>query len=261
MHVMIGGLCAVLGVALGSFANVAIYRVPRGESVVSPPSACPHCGARVRPQHNVPVLSWLWLRGRCADCRGPISVRYPLVELSMGILFATVGVAVGVSWALPLLLVLAFFTVVLSMVDLETRRLPDRLLLPFAGFVAIGVTLIAIEEGEWNSLLRVVVGAAGVGAFYFIAFLVYPRGMGFGDVKMAPILGAALGSIGWSALVVGWFAAFFWGSLAGIATMLALRKRRGVAIPFGPWMFLGAWTGIVAGAPIAAWYLDVTGIT
>ncbi|WP_062133640.1 prepilin peptidase [Demequina aestuarii] len=261
MHGLVGLLAAALGLALGSFANVVIHRVPRGESVVSPPSACPACGARVRARHNVPVLGWLWLRGRCADCGAPISGRYPLVEALTALIFAGIGLAVGLAWELPLLLVLAFFTIVLSAVDLETRRLPDRIVAPFAALVVVSVLVVALGTGDLGVLWRSAIGAAAFGLFYFLAFLAYPRGMGFGDVKLAPVLGAVLGSLSWPALAVGGFAAFLWGSLAGVIVMIMQRRGRGVAIPFGPWMFVGAWTGIVAGAAVADWYLGVAGLT
>ncbi|MFW7415192.1 prepilin peptidase [Demequina sp. SO4-18] len=261
MDVFVGFFCALLGLMLGSFSNVVIYRVPRGESVVAPPSACPACGARVRARHNVPVVGWLWLRGRCADCGAPISARYPVNEAVMAIAFGVVGAAVGLAWVLPLLLVLAFFSIVLSSIDFETRRLPDRIVAPFALLVVAGICGFAISEGEVWVVWRAAIGAAALGLFYFVAFLAYPRGMGLGDVKLAPVLGATLGSLGWAQLAVGGFAAFVWGSVIGIGVMILQRRRRGVSIPFGPWMLLGAWTGVVIGPLVANWYLEVVGLT
>ncbi|MDN4481677.1 prepilin peptidase [Demequina muriae] len=254
-------VCVLLGLALGSFANVVIHRVPRGESIVSPPSACPQCGSPIRPQHNIPVIGWLWLRGRCADCSAPISGRYPAIEAVTAVLFGVIAWATGLSWTLPLLLVLAFFSIVLAAVDLETRRLPDRIVLPFAALAVICIVALAVANGDIGVIVRAAVGAAALGAFYLAAFLAYPRGMGFGDVKLAPVLGALLGSLGWAQLAVGGFSAFVWGSLVGVGVMIAQRRGRGVTIPFGPWMLLGAWTGVIVGAPVGQWYLEVMGLT
>ncbi|WP_062202223.1 prepilin peptidase [Demequina salsinemoris] len=253
-------LALMLGLALGSFANVLIYRVPAGLSIVSPPSACPACGARIKARHNVPVAGWLVLRGRCASCGDAISPRYPIVEALVGALFVLVVIVAGPSVEALLLCGLVYFGVVLSAIDLETRRLPDPLTGAFAIYVAGVIVLGAATSGEWGDVLRALGGAGILGVLYLGAFLAYPKGMGFGDVKLAPSLGALLGWFGWPALVVGGFAAFLWGAIVGVGAMVAARRGRGVAIPFGPWMFVGAVTGVVAGAPVAAWYLDIIGI-
>lgn len=247
----------LLGLALGSFGNVLIHRVPAGESIVSPPSSCPACGHEIRARHNVPVVGWLWLRGQCADCGKKISPRYPIIEALMGTAFIVVALVEGLTWTLPLLLVLAFFSIVLSAVDFETYRLPDRLTLPFA--IAVLIT-VAIAAQEVSDIIRAGLGALILGVIYFFAFLLYPRGMGFGDVKLALVLGAVLGVFGWSQLAVGGFAAFVWGSLVGIVVMAVRRQRKQVRIPFGPWMFAGAWTGLVVGVPLTERYLEISGL-
>lgn len=250
----------VLGLLLGSFANVLVYRIPRGDSIVSPPSSCPGCASRIRARHNVPVLGWLWLRGRCADCSAPISPRYPLVELWMGLSFAGVTAASGATVVTPLLLALVFFGTVLSLIDLDVRRLPNPLTAAFAITVAVGVLSAAALTGDWNAALRALWGALILGALYLAAFVVFPKGMGFGDVKLAPTLGALLGFLGWAQLAVGGFAAFLWGGLFGLAAMAQARRGKGVAIPFGPWMFVGAATGVLVGVPVADWYLGFVGL-
>ncbi|MDN4489393.1 prepilin peptidase [Demequina sp. SYSU T00068] len=250
----------VLGLLLGSFANVLIHRIPQGLSIVSPPSACPSCGSRIKARHNVPVLGWLVLRGRCADCSEPISWRYPLVELGTGLAFAATAWWNGLDWTLPLLLALVYFGIVLTVIDLEQRRLPDPLTLAFGISVGVGILTVSIGTGDWSGALRALIGAAALGGLYLIAFIVYPRGMGFGDVKLAPSLGALLGLIGWPALVVGGFAAFLWGAIAGVVAMARARRGRGVAIPFGPWMFAGAVTGILIGPAVSGWYLEMVGL-
>lgn len=258
---MLVAVAGVLGLVLGSFANVLIHRVPLGESIVSPPSACPRCGQHIRARHNVPVIGWLWLRGRCADCGAPISARYPLVELATGLVFALVAGVVGVSTELPVLLALAYFSIVLSAIDLDTQRLPDPLVLAFGVAVVASIVLAALASTDGWAAIRAVIGAVALGAFYFVAFLIYPRGMGFGDVKLALVLGATLAWFGWAQLLVGAFAAFLWGAVVGLIAMTIRRQGRGLRIPFGPWMFVGAWTGLVVGAPVASWYLNVAGVS
>lgn len=250
---------ALLGACLGSFANVVIHRVPAGESIVSPPSACPSCGERIKFRHNIPVVSWLWLRGRCSTCGARISSRYLFVEVLCAVAFAAVVTWQGVSWEAALLLVLVFFTVVLSAIDFETLRLPNVILLPF-GALSLAIVIVAAltrDESLWAT--RALLGALGLGAVYFGAFMAYPRGLGLGDVKLAPILGLILGFFGWGPLVVGGFAAFLWGAVVGIA--FGARRGSGLKarIPFGPWMFAGAWTGVLVGDPAWDWYLGVAG--
>lgn len=255
-----GALAFVFGLALGSFANVIVYRVPRGLSIVSPPSACPRCNVEIKPWHNVPVLGWLWLRGRCASCGEPISARYPLIELGTGVAFAAVWVATGPSASTGVLLGLVYFGIVLSAIDIELRRLPNPITLAFAVVTVIAIVGAAAATGDWDGALRALWGALILGAFYFVAFLVYPKGMGFGDVKLAPVIGAVLGSLGWAELSVGAFAAFLWGGVFGLVQMARQRHGRGVAIPFGPWMFAGAVTGAAVGPPVADWYLRLAGL-
>jgi leader peptidase (prepilin peptidase)/N-methyltransferase len=250
------GIAALLGLAVGSFGNVVIYRVPRRESVVSPPSACPRCGTGIAPQHNVPVLSWLWLRGRCATCREPISVRYPSVEASVGALFGLIVWQFGISWETLLLLVGAWAAVVLAAIDIDVQRLPRVIVGPWAAFTVAVIVISVVSQQEWWVGARSVIGAVALGLFYFVAFIAYPRGMGWGDVTVAPVLGLVLAYFGWSELIVGAFMAFVWGIVAAIVPMIRARSVVGVKIPFGPWMFLGAATGIVLGNLIGDWYME-----
>ena len=252
---MIVALAALAGLLLGSFANVVIWRVPRGESVVSPPSACPRCGARIRWWQNVPVVSFLVLRGRCASCRAPISWRYPLIELGTAALFALTAWWRGAEFDLPAFLALAFVALVLTAIDIEHRRLPNAIVLPA---VLAFVALLALT-GEWGALLRAVIAGAALFAFYLAIALIAPRGMGMGDVKLAALVGLALGWIGWDALVVGAFAAFVFGSIGGLVVMARGGSRKS-AIPFGPWMLLGMAVGLVAGPAVSAWYLGMLGL-
>jgi leader peptidase (prepilin peptidase)/N-methyltransferase len=248
----------VFGVLVGSFLNVVVWRVPRGESVVSPASACPHCGHRIRSRDNIPVLSWLVLRGRCRDCGEAIAWRYPAVELVTGLLFAGVAAATGLSWSLPALLYLVGISVALTLIDLDHRRLPDAIVLPSYP-VALALLALATwapgSSATGGDLVRALIGGAAMFGVYFLLVLVYPRGMGFGDVKLAGVLGLYLGWAGWSQLVVGWFAAFLLGGVFALVLLATGRAGRKSAVPFGPWMLLGAGVGLLGGADIGSWYL------
>ncbi|WP_432978020.1 prepilin peptidase [Dactylosporangium sp. CA-233914] len=250
----------VLGLAVGSFLNVVIHRVPRGESLLRPASHCPQCTNPVRPWHNVPVLGWLVLRGRCADCAAPIGIRYPLVELGTAVLFVAVAARVGRSgsWLyLPAWLYLAAIAVALALIDLDVLRLPNAIVLP-AYVVAPLLFLPAVVAGhDWAAAGRALLAMAGLYALYFALAVVYPGGMGFGDVKLAGVLGLYLGSLGWSSVAVGTLGAFVIGAAAGL-TLIALRRaRRGTALPFGPSMLAGALLALFAAAPITDWYTNL----
>jgi leader peptidase (prepilin peptidase) / N-methyltransferase len=249
-------LVGLLGMLVGSFLNVVIWRVPRGESIVRPASHCPSCGHAVRPRDNVPVASWLLLRGRCRDCHAPISVRYPFVELATGLVFLVLALRIGFEPELPAYLYLGAIGIALAMIDIDVKRLPNAIVLPSYLVVAVLLGAAAAVQGEWGTLLRAALAGLALYAFYFLLMLVYPRGMGFGDVKLAGILGAYLGWLGWGELVVGSFLAFLVGGVFGVALMVVGRAGRKSAIPFGPWMLLGAVLGILWGGALADLYLD-----
>lgn len=253
-------IASIAGVMLGSFANVLIHRVPRAQSIVSPPSACPRCGRRIRARHNLPVVGWLWLRGRCADCGAPISPRYPLVEFGTAVAFGAITWITGPSVETLPLLGMVYFGIVLSAIDIEHRRLPDALTLAFAISTAASVVGGAWVTGDWDDVLRACWGALILGCLYLGAFVAYPKGMGFGDVKLAPTIGAVLGFFGWGELAVGGFAAFLIGGSVGVLAMVRARRGRGVAIPFGPSMFAGAIIGVACGEAVATWYFDLIGL-
>lgn len=263
----------ILGALVGSFLNVVVWRVPRGESVVAPPSACPTCGRRIRWFDNVPVVSWIVLRGRCRDCGERIPVRYPLVELG------TAGAWVLVGWwflrdlpivdAVPMIadlleaaafLWLASAGIALALIDLDVRRLPN----PIVGTTAVSVVVLlsasAALQGAWSALLLALIGAVALGVLYLILAVAVPGGMGFGDVKLAPVLGFALGWLGLPELLVGAFAPFVLGGVFGIVLLLARRVGRRARIPFGPWMIVGTWIAVFLGDPIAVSYMGIFGL-
>lgn len=260
MDLALAFLCALLGLAIGSFLNVVVHRVPRGESVVRPPSACPSCGTPIRPRDNVPVLGWLLLRGRCRDCSAPISPRYPLVEFATAVLFGGLAAVFGPDPVLPAYLYLAAVGTALTLIDLDLKRLPDALTLPSypiaLGLLALGAAL-GSDSGD---LLRAVLGGAAMFALYFALCFAYPAGMGFGDVKLAGVLGLSLGWLGWGVWAAGLFLGFLLGGLFGVALIALRRGGRKTAVPFGPFMLLGVLLAVVAGQPLVDGYLRLSGI-
>ncbi|RMF83774.1 MAG: prepilin peptidase [Nitrospirae bacterium] len=238
-----------LGLIVGSFLNVCIHRLPRRESVVSPPSHCPACGRRIRPWDNVPVLAWLWLRGRCRDCGARISIRYPLVEAANGGLWGIVAWTYGPT--LEAVAVACFLSalLVVTLIDLDHQIIPDRITLPgipLAWLVAVGLGRLT-----W---LDATLGAA-IPAGLFLAVVYLSRGgMGLGDVKLVAMIGAFLG---WRLALLTILLAAVSGSLVGVAMMLFLGKGRKTAVPFGPFLALGAVASLAWGEAILRWYLGL----
>lgn len=260
MEIYFGVLLAVVGLLIGSFLNVVIARVPAGESVVSPRSRCPRCGTEISARDNIPVVSWLLLRGRCRSCAEPISVRYPLVELGHAALWLVMLAAVGWTWELPAYLYLASVGLALAVIDLDTKRLPDPLTLPSYLVVGLLLLLPALADGDWSAYLRAWLAAVALFAFYFLLLVVYPGGMGFGDVKLAGVLGLALGWLGWGVLLVGGFLGFFLGAVVGGGLMLVRRAGRKSKIPFGPFMLLGTLIGVLWGQQLWDAYVSAMGL-
>jgi leader peptidase (prepilin peptidase)/N-methyltransferase len=250
----IAAVCALFGLLIGSFLNVVVWRVPRKESVVAPSSHCPECGTPIAPRDNVPVLSWLLLRGRCRQCRTRISVRYPLVELACGVLFAAIGARFAHSWALPAYLVLGAGLLAISLIDLEHFIIPNRVVYPL-GFMAVPLLAFAAGlEGHWWWFARALVGAACAFAALFAIHVASPGGMGFGDVRLSFVLGLYLGYLGALDVVFGIFLGFAYGAVVGVALMAIRRHGRRQHIPFGPYLAAGTLTIVLAGGPILDWY-------
>jgi leader peptidase (prepilin peptidase)/N-methyltransferase len=249
----------LFGLVIGSFLNVVIARLPAGESLW-PRSACPRCHRGILGRDNVPVLSWLLLRGRCRWCALPIAWRYPAVELTTALAFAAVAWWLGASWALPAYLYLAAAAIALTVIDWRSHRLPNAIVLPSYPALAALLTLASWGEGDWGALARAGIGGAALAGFYWAVCLIAPRGMGLGDAKLSGLLGMALAWLGWGPFAVGSLAPFALGAAFGIATMIVNRTGRGTSIPFGPWMCAGAGIGCALGLPLWTRYLEVTGL-
>jgi leader peptidase (prepilin peptidase) / N-methyltransferase len=251
----------LLGLVLGSFANVVIARVPQQQSVVRPRSACPRCGSAIRRRDNVPVLSWLVLRGRCRTCREPISSQYPLVELGCGLLFAAIAWRVGWDWALPAFLLFGWLLLVVTVIDLQTFRIPNRLTYPLTPALLALLVVAAFAEGVPGAALRAVLGGVLAFLVLLVMALINPRGMGMGDVKLAAFIGLGLGYLGWDHLWLGLFAGFFGGGLIAAVLLATGVRGRKDHIPFGPWLALGAALALLIGRPIIDIYLRWSGMT
>jgi leader peptidase (prepilin peptidase)/N-methyltransferase len=240
----------LFGACIGSFLNVVIHRLPLGQSLVTPPSRCPKCGYRLKWYDNVPIAGWLWLRGRCRECRNPISIQYPIVELVTAVLFV---VMVWVTPPSPLLvsrLLLVCILIALFGIDLEHQILPNSITLP--GIVA-GLLLSTIgPPGVRDAVIGTVLGAA---VLYAIALGYYlwrrEEGLGMGDVKMLAMIGAFLG---WKMVLVTLLLSTFSGALIGAGLIALQRGDMKLALPFGTFLAAGALAAILVGEPFAAWY-------
>lgn len=250
-------LFALVGLVVGSFLNVVVYRIPAGLSVVNPPSACPKCGMAIKPYDNLPVLSWLVLRGRCRSCRNPISARYPLVEAATGGLFLAVFALVGLRWTAIAYVWFAAVTLALALIDFDTKRIPNRILFPGAIVGAVLLGAGALAEGDLGSYGRSWLTALAYFGGFLILALIVPAGFGMGDVKLAFYLGMFVGYVSWAALVVAVFGAVFIGGGVSILLLVTRRVGRKDAIPFGPSMVVGAWLAIAFGNEIARAYLGI----
>jgi leader peptidase (prepilin peptidase)/N-methyltransferase len=249
-------VCGVLGLVVGSFLNVVIWRIPRAESVVRPPSHCPSCDTPIAPRDNVPVVSWLLLRGKCRHCQSRISVRYPLVELATCGLFIAFAERIGPHAALPAFLYLAGVGIALAMIDLDVQRLPDALTLPSYPVALALLGVAAVGDGAGWPYARSLIGMAALFGFYAALWFVYPAGMGLGDVKLSGVLGLYLGWLSWGALVVGAASAFLVGAVVSIAIVAAKGGNRKTKVPFGPFMLLGVLIAMFAAHPISHAYLQ-----
>jgi leader peptidase (prepilin peptidase) / N-methyltransferase len=232
--------CALLGLAVGSFLNVVIYRVPRDESIVSPGSACPDCGTPIENRDNVPVVSWLALHGRCRSCGRPISARYPIVEATTSLLFLGAALRYGYNAVLPALLVLLAGLFALACIDFELRLLPRKIVYPLFAMVAALLLAASIGTGDYWRLGIAAACSAGWFLVFYAINRVDARLLGFGDVRLALVLGLGLGWLGVTAVLLGFFAANLLGAIIGLTLIAAKKMRRDQPIPYGVFLALGA---------------------
>ena len=256
MIVLIAG---ILGLAIGSFLNVVVWRLPRRESLSHPGSHCPSCGHPIRPYDNIPVVSWLLLRGRCRDCGDRISARYPLVEAGTGLAFAMTAAWVGWSVLLPFALWFVAACIALLLIDIDHHRLPNVLTFSTYAVVLVGFALTAGLETQWTDFRRALLGGLALALFFAVLALLFPRGMGWGDAKLALSLGSVMAWTSWGALIVGGFGAFLLGAVWGVGAMVVGQAGRKSALPFGPFMIVAALAAVVWGTPIADWYAGLLG--
>jgi len=250
-----GILAFVLGLLIGSFLNVCVWRIPRKESIVSPPSRCPACGHRLSPAELVPVVSWLALRGRCRHCGARISPRYPLVELLTAALFAAVALRFGFAWVTLPMLFLTAVLIAASLIDAEHAIIPNGLVL--AGLVP-GVLAAALRMNGgpwWDGLAGALAGAVPLIAIDLLSRLILRReGMGGGDVKLMAMVGLFLG---WRLTLLSLLLAVYLGGLAGIVLLATRVLRRGGQFPFGPFLAAGSMLSMLAGGEILNWWLGI----
>jgi leader peptidase (prepilin peptidase)/N-methyltransferase len=246
-NLILGG---VIGLCIGSFLNVVIYRLPRKKSIVSPPSRCRNCDYLLKWYDNIPVLSWLGLRGRCRKCGTGVSMQYPIVELITGALFVLVVWLTPVGPLLASRLILVCILIALFGIDLEHQILPNAITLPG---IVIGLLFSLVAPPGWKDA---VIGAAlGGGILYAIAWGYYlwrrEEGMGMGDVKMLAMIGAFLG---WKAVLVTLVLSSFSGAIIGLLLLAVQRGNMKFALPFGTFLAIGTLIAMFVGEPLVAWY-------
>ena len=252
---LVATISGVYGLLFGSFANVVIHRVPRGESVVRPRSECPSCQHPIAARDNVPVLSWLVLRGRCRECGSAIGGRYLAVELATAALCVAIGWSIGMTWALPAYLFFAWALVALSVIDIDTHRLPNALLYPCTAISVALLTMAAVAEGDIGALVDSAAGGALGFVLMFVVWFVAKGGLGYGDVRLSGYLGLHLGFLTLGHVPLGLFIGFLAGALGGAVAMVVLGRGRKHKVAFGPYLALGGVVAVLWGQPLIDVYL------
>ena len=257
-------IAVVLGLLIGSFLNVVIVRVPEGHSIVTGGSACPSCGAQIRPYDNVPVVSWLVLRGRCRDCGARISPMYPIVELAGAAIVVLCLWLFWLTWDGVMAVVLLLGLVPLAVIDARVKRLPNPIV---ATLAVLGIALVLVAGAttdEWRRVIEAVISGLAAFAFFVVLaegsqLLTGRSGMGWGDVKLAGVLGLYLGWLAPRYVIIGLLLAFFSGAIVGVGLIVFGKGTRTTALPFGVYLALGALLAVIVAQPIGDWYLRVGG--
>ncbi|MFZ0131087.1 MAG: A24 family peptidase [Desulfobacterales bacterium] len=250
-QVPLGLIAIVVGLCVGSFLNVCIYRIPAAKSIVFPGSMCPVCQTPLRFYDNIPLLGFLWLGGRCRHCRAPISIRYPLIELLTALLALGLSFKYGLSIEAVIYFAFACVLIVITFIDIDHRIIPDRISLP--GIFVFFMAALAVPSMNWrDALLGIVIG----GGSLFLVAMVYhlltrKEGMGGGDIKLLAMIGAL---IGWKGVLFTIFVSSAVGTLTGLAIMAATRQNMKLAVPFGPFLSIGALAYVFVGPQLISWY-------
>ncbi|MGH9150596.1 MAG: prepilin peptidase [Acidimicrobiales bacterium] len=255
MTALLAAVAGLLGLAVGSFLNVVIHRVPLKQPVSRPRSRCGACGTPIAPRDNIPVVSWALLRGRCRACAAPIAARYPLVELGTAALFAAAALRLGADWALPAFCVFFAALLAVALVDLEHRTIPNRIVYPTLFTAVPLLTAAAALGGDWARWRDAALGGAAAFAALWVVWFVAPRGMGYGDVRLAGVIGLYLGWLGLGHVLLGLFLGFLLGGVVGAALLASRRRGRKDAVPFGPFLAAGAVLATLWGQPLIDLYL------
>ena len=251
MDLWVVTVSGLLGLLVGSFLNVVIYRVPRGESIVSPGSRCTNCGHELTWCENIPVIAWVALRARCRACHSSISVRYPLVELTTGALFALAAARIDPGIELAAYLFAFAGLLSLSAIDIDLQRVPVAVLYPTLGATSVLLAIAAGVDDRWDDGVRALVGAAIGFALLRLIHFASPRGMGYGDVRLAILCGLILGWHGLTYVIVGLYSAFVVGAVVGAILIASDRAKFGKAIPFAPYLAAAAIYVSLFGEPLA----------
>jgi leader peptidase (prepilin peptidase) / N-methyltransferase len=239
----------IVGLIIGSFCNVVIYRLPQGKSIITPGSRCPSCTAPIHPWDNIPVLSYLLLRGRCRACNEPISLRYPSVELISGVLYVLFWFKLAFSIHFAVYAALTSTLLTVAVIDYDHKIIPNTITIPGI-VIGLGLSIWALPITPLASLLGILLG----GAFFYLIALVSRGGMGGGDIKLIAMIGAFLG---WQGTLFTIFSGALLGSLVGVTLMLLGKKGRKDKVPFGPFLSVGAIPFMLYGDDLIHWYLNL----
>jgi len=245
----------LLGLVIGSFLTVVVHRVPSGGSIVGPRSYCPTCHTPIRAIDNIPVVSYVLRRGRCRSCNARIHPRYVILELLTGALFAAVAARVASPWEIPAYCLLAATLVALSAIDLMYMRIPSKIVYPSGLAGAVLLVVASAGTHEWSALLRALVGGAAALGVILTIHLIVPRGMGFGDVRLAGLCGGFLGWLGYWVDVTGIWLSFIVGGAVAVVLLLGGRASKGSHVPFGPFLAVGTMTAVFLGPELAHLHL------
>ena len=245
-------LIFILGLIVGSFSNVCIYRIPRNESIIFPASHCPKCRSNISPKDNIPLLSYILLKGRCRNCKSKISIQYPIVEFLTGFIYLIIYLIYGLSIQSLIYIILSSALIIIAFIDLNEQIVPDVISLPgiVIGFI---LSFFVPYISFINSALGVVVGGGIILIIGMAGSVIFKKeAMGGGDVKLAAMIGAFLG---WRYIIISLFLGFFIGALAGIFLIMSKIKSREDTVPFGPFIVLGSFITLLWGEKIISWYI------